>query len=453
MRILITNLYVANYSGSEIVVEMLADGLRRAGHNPMVLAAGLGPQSDRMRTRGHIVVDRVSALPDRPDLIHAQHTTAAISALAAFPDVPAVYACHSALFEVEAPRPHPQIRRWIAVDDLCRTRCLARGVPEDKLTLILNAVDLGRHFRRPPLPDRPRRALLLSKNIGHQAAIRAACAEHSIALDEMGSAYGRISDQLEHELPAYDIVFATARMALEAAATGCAVIVCDGRGFAGALTSERLAKWRRLNFGAGVLAHRTTADAVSDALADYDAADAALVTDRLREEASLGAWVDQHLTVYEAALSDPAPAASACQAATAQWIEDLVPSAADRGWSVIAREIFSVTAEPTTTALRDALADVEDRLRQQIADNSNRLEAKQELRDALASVEGRLQRQIADICERLEAKLDEISRASQKPTLLESFKGLWRRVVPHKVRAGIHGLRRRVLNAAAGRRA
>lgn len=131
LRVLITNLYVAHGSGSEAVVELLADGLRRAGHHPMLYAPTLGDQAIRMRRRGHLVVDRIDQLPSPPDVLHLQHATPAAMALAAFPGVPAVYACHSAFFEVEAPRPHPQIRRWIAVDDLCRDRCLSRGVPED----------------------------------------------------------------------------------------------------------------------------------------------------------------------------------------------------------------------------------------------------------------------------------------------------------------------------------
>jgi hypothetical protein len=126
-----------------------------------------------MRTRGHIIVDRAAGVPATPDIIHAQHTPVALAAMAAFPQTPAVFACHSASFEMEAPRPHPQITRWIAVDDLCRDRCLSRGVPADRLTVILNAVDLERFARRPALPAKPRRALLLTKNLGHAAAIRA----------------------------------------------------------------------------------------------------------------------------------------------------------------------------------------------------------------------------------------------------------------------------------------
>jgi hypothetical protein len=363
LRVLITNLYLANNSGSEVVVELLADGLRRAGHQPMVLAATLGPQAARMRERGHIIVDRVSAVPAAPDIIHAQHITAALGALAAFPETPAVFACHSANFEVEAPRPHPQIRRWIAVDDLCRDRCLSRGVPADRLTVILNAVDLERFARRSPLTERPRRALLLTKNAGHVEAIRAACASQGVELAELGPAFGRVSDQVERELPNYDLVFATARMALEAAAIGCAVVVCDGRGFAGLLTAKRLAEWRRLNFGAGLLARPTSQQRVTEAIAAYDADDAGLVTDRLRAEASLTECVAHHVAVYEAALADPKPSQHDVAAATASWIEELVPMSPGRSWAVIARELFVVEAETLTRAL----ADSEQRLAQEMA--------------------------------------------------------------------------------------
>jgi hypothetical protein len=363
MRILITNLFVATNSGTETVVEMLADGFRRAGHEPMVLAPTLGPQADLMRARGHVVVDRVAALPAKPDLIHAQHTPVALSALAAFPDVPAVFSCHNPLYEVEAPRPHPQIRRWIAMDDLTRKRCLSRGVPAEYLTVIPNAVDFRRFARRSPLPSRPGRALLLTKTHEHQATVRAVCLEQGLSLDELGPATARFSTQIEQELPDYDLVFATERMALEAAAVGCAVIICDGRGFAGLLTSEFLPAWRALNFGVGLLTMPTTPEALHAAIAGYDADDAAIVTDRLRAQASVDDSIAQHLAVYAAALAEPAPIdPRALAAATAAWIEDLVPGAATRDWHIVAREIFRIHAVPPA----EYLLAMEQRLREEI---------------------------------------------------------------------------------------
>jgi glycosyltransferase involved in cell wall biosynthesis len=406
MRILITNLFLANNSGTETVVELLADGLRRAGHAPMVLAPTLGPQADVMRARGHVVVDRIAALPGRPELIHAQHTPVALSAFAAFPDVPAVFSCHSQLFEVEAPRPHLQIRRWIAVDDLTRERCLSRGVAAEHLTVIPNAADVHRFVRRSPLPPRPRRALLLTKTHEHQASVRAVCLEQRLPLDELGPATGRFSTQIERELPEYDLVFATERMALEAAAVGCAVIVCDGRGFAGLLTSELLPSWRALNFGIGVLTTPTTPEALHAAINRYDADDAAGVTDRLRAEASVEDSVAQHLAVYAAALADPRPFDPAAHAAaTAAWIEDLVPNAATRDWHIVAREIFRIHAVPPL----EYLSAMEQRLREDITHQAGIT------RDTVTGL-----------------------------TVMDAFRVLWWRFVPRAVRLPIYRARRRV---------
>jgi glycosyltransferase involved in cell wall biosynthesis len=406
MRILITNLFMANYSGTETVVEMLADGLRHSGHSPMILAPTLGPQADAMRARGHVVVDRVAALPAMPDLIHAQHTPVALSAFAAFPDVPAVFSCHSPLFEVEAPRPHPQIRRWIAVDELCRERCLSRGVPAEHLTVIPNTVDLHRFARRPPLPSRPTRALLLTKNHEHQAAVRAVSLEHRLPLDELGPATGRFSTRIEQDLVNYDLVFATERMALEAAAVGCAVIVCDGRGFAGLLTSTDLPSWRRLNFGTGLFTAQTTPVTLRDAIARYDADDAAIVTDRLRAEASADTSIARHLAIYAAALADPGPRdAAARAAATAAWIEDLVPSAVTRDWQMVAREIFRVHAAPPP----EFMLAMEQRLREAIQQQGAAT------RDAVSGL-----------------------------TLLDAFRVLWWRFVPRTVREPMYRARGRL---------
>ena len=338
LRVLITNLFVANFSGSETVVELLADALRRAGHAPMIFAPTLGPQAERMQARGHVVVDRLTLLPQRPDVMHLQHITPALMALVAFPDVPAVFTCHSATIELEAPRLHPQIRRYVAVDDFCRALCVRRDIAEDRLSVILNAVDLRRFNARPPLPPKPKAALMLTKTFEQQNLVRSACAKAGLTLDELGPATKEMSDQLEKILPRYDIVFATARMALEAAAVGCAVVVADGRGFAGMLRTENLKAWRRLNFGAGLLTAPVTAAALDVAIAAYDAANAAAVCRRLRAEASADDYAAAYLQLYTQAIGEAVAQDSSQAAATAAWLEDLLPSAAPRAWLDIAAE-------------------------------------------------------------------------------------------------------------------
>jgi hypothetical protein len=320
------------------VVELLADALSRAGHVPMVFAPALGAQAKRMQAHGHIVVDRLALIPQCPDVMHLQHVTPALMALAAFPQVPAVFSCHSATFEIEAPRLHPQIRRFVAVDDLCRARCVKREIPEDRLSVILNAVDLARFPPRLPLPARPKTALMLTKTWEQQGLVRAACARAGLALDELGPATQEMSDQLEKVLPRYDIVFATARMALEAAAVGCAVVVVDGRGFGGILRSENLAAWRRLNFGAGLLTKPVTAAALDAAIVAYDATDVAEVCARLRAEASADDYAAAYLKLYAEAIGEGVVQDASHTAATVAWLEDLLPSAAPRAWLSVARE-------------------------------------------------------------------------------------------------------------------
>jgi glycosyltransferase involved in cell wall biosynthesis len=338
LRVLITNLFVANFSGSETVVELLADALRRAGHAPMIFAPTLGPQAERMQARGHIVVDRLALLPQRPDVMHLQHITPALMALVAFPDVPAVFTCHSATIELEAPRLHPQIRRYVAVDDFCRALCVKRDIPEDRLSVILNAVDLRRFSARPPLPPKPKAALMLTKTFEQQNLVRSACAKAGLTLDEVGPATGDMSDQLEKILPRYDIVFATARMALEAAAVGCAVVVADGRGFAGMLRTENLNAWRRLNFGVGLLTTPVTAAALDAAIAAYDASDAAEICRCLRTEASADDYAAAYLQLYAQAIGEAVPQDRSQAPASAAWLEDLLPSAAPRAWLDVAGE-------------------------------------------------------------------------------------------------------------------
>jgi hypothetical protein len=330
---------MAGFSGSEVAAELAADGLRRAGHEPVIYAPALGEQAERMRVRGHVVADRLSAIPFKPDVIHAQHSSPTLMAMTAFPDVPAVHVCHSARFAQEAPILHPQVRRFVAVDDLCRQRCLADGAPADRLSIVHNPVDLLRFVERPPLPDRPRKALLLTKTKDQRQAVAVACKARGIAFDELGSAVGNVAPNLEAILPQYDVVFATARMALEAAAVGCAVIVADGRGVRGMLTSEVWTEWRLQNLGARLLAEPVTSDALIKALDAYDPKDAAQVTRQVRADADLTDYVAAMTRLYHAAIEEGVTAsASELRAANAALLEDWLPTPTERPWRQMATE-------------------------------------------------------------------------------------------------------------------
>src|SRR5205085_9379000 len=94
--------------------------------------------------------------------------------------------------------------------------------------VLLQFVDLERCRPRPPLPAKPRRALILcnqTKENAYLEAARAACAGAGVSLDVYGLGVGRPCERPGELLAAYDIVFAKGRTALEALAVGASVVV------------------------------------------------------------------------------------------------------------------------------------------------------------------------------------------------------------------------------------
>nr|WP_255500706.1 glycosyltransferase family 4 protein [Caulobacter sp. 17J80-11] len=347
MDVLVTNLLLAERSGTEVVTEQLADGLRRAGHRAAVWVSKAGTQAEAMRDRGHVVVERLEHLPWRPDVIHGHHNVMTLTALAALPGVPAVYTCHDATAPFDAAPRHPRVRAWLAVDELCRDRLVADGVPAGTVQLMPNAVDEALHPARARLAARPTRALAVAKNAAHLGAVRAACRRTGVPLDELGPGVGDISEKLGERLAGYDLVFAAARSALEAAFVGCAVVVGDQRGLAGLLTTRVLPRWRAQNFGRAALAWPPDADGFARAIAAYDPADAAQVSARLRAEAGLAGQIRALETVYRLALAAP-PADPAEEArALGRFLEDHLPTCAiERPWRPLVEAVSAGRIEP-----------------------------------------------------------------------------------------------------------
>jgi hypothetical protein len=175
------------------------------------------------------------------------------------------------------------------------------GIPEESIDLLANAVDLARFQRRAPLPSSPRRALVVNNGAvetGHVAILRSACARRNIHLDILGELSGNATWNPENILPQYDLVFARARCALEAAAVGTAVILCDEHAMGGMVTTASLDAMRALNFGFRTLQTAVTEELVGAEIDRYDAADASAVSDRIRASAPIDALADQYIAIY-----------------------------------------------------------------------------------------------------------------------------------------------------------
>jgi hypothetical protein len=334
MRILITNNTLAHRSGTELYVRDLALALVRRGHFPVAYSTVLGEVAEELRRATVPVIDDLAALNEAPDLIHGQHHLETMTALLHFPDTPAIHVCHGWLPWEERPPLFPSIRRYVAVDDLCRERLLTTpGLPADRVEVLYNFVDTERFHRRGPLPERPQSALIFTNSaLGDPAleAIRAGCRRAGIErVDVAGMAAGNPVAAPEQVLGGYDVVFAKARCALEAMACGCAVVLSDRAGLGGYVSMHNVAELRRLNFGVRTLqAAPVTEAAVLRELGRYDAADAGRVTSFIRVQADLASAVQRWLAVYQAVLAEGPRrpvAASVELAAAADYLAGLAP--------------------------------------------------------------------------------------------------------------------------------
>jgi hypothetical protein len=304
LRILLTNYTIATRSGSELYLFDLATGLLARGHEPIVYAPLLGPLAADLRAATIPVVSDPGQISAPPDVIHGHHNHELMTALLHFPRVPAVRVCHG--WSDEPVQHFPRILRYVAVDDTVRARMISDwGVPPDRVRVILNFVDTERFRPRPALPPRPARALLFNNFAAqHLPVVRQACDRLGISLESAGADLGRVAEAPELLLPRYDLVFAKARCAIEAMASGAAVIVCDQAGMGPLVTSANVEDLRRVNFGVRALREPVTVASLVREISRYDADDAALVARHIRATAPLDLALDRWIETYEEVIAE-----------------------------------------------------------------------------------------------------------------------------------------------------
>lgn len=337
LRVLITNNTLGNRAGSELYVRDLALALLRRGHLPVAYSSQLGDVAEELRRATIPVIDDLNALNIPPDVIHGQHHLDATTAMLHFPRVPALYICHGWLPWEEVPPVLPAIGRYLAVDDLCLERLLTTpGIPPERCEVLYNFVDLQRFKQRPALPERPRSALIFSNYAAGQPsleAMRNACHRAGIVqVDVVGGGSGNAVKEPAQILGNYDLVFAKARAALEAMASGCAVVVADQVGLAGMVDSDNLAELRRLNFGVRSMQRLPLDEETLLAQINrYDSQDARRVSDWIRQDADMERVVDRWLQIYtqlieDSAEGDNAPSPQSQLQAGAAYLRWLAPT-------------------------------------------------------------------------------------------------------------------------------
>jgi len=359
LRVLLTNVWMDRAGGTESVIRDVALGLLRRGHRPTVYSPHLGEPARTVHHHGVAITDDLSTITEPPDVIHGQHFIPTAEALLHFPQTPAIQYCHAWQYAQEAPALFPQIHRYLAVDQAVHDRLVQmEGIAADRVELLFNAVDLTRIPQRAPLGAKPRRALAFTKFKAHVPYIQEACRRRGLEVDVLGAGGDRVIANPEQELVRYDLVFATARMALEALCAGCAVIVCDSRGLADFVTLDNFADLRRLNFGLRSLTRAVSVESLGQAIDRYDAGVAAQVAFTARRDASLGPMLERLEVIYRNAIAAPRPSADEVRAATLGFLKVALPRTRNDGrWPWMQeRDVMAARIEELEQALAAARA-------------------------------------------------------------------------------------------------
>ncbi|HET7434796.1 MAG TPA: glycosyltransferase [Thermoanaerobaculia bacterium] len=308
MRVLITANSLTDIGGVQTYVRDLARWLLEREHTPVVYSPHLGAAARQIERLTVPVTDDLGTIAVAPDVIHGNQTLETLTALLHFGGVPAIFVTHGWRGSIALAPRFPRVRRYIAVDHTCADRLLLReGIPADRVTVLLNAVDTTRFAQRAALPAKPRRAIVFGNNaheLSFVPAIEEACRREGIAVDVIGSLSNASTETPEHLLGQYDLAFAKSKCAIEAMATGLAVILCDTGGLGGLVTSANVEPLRRYNFGIRTLRGEITADAIRAELARYDAADALKVSDTIRRVASDETLHASLLAIYQEVIAE-----------------------------------------------------------------------------------------------------------------------------------------------------
>ncbi len=306
MKILFTNNVLNFAAGTQVIVRDLAIALQKRGMEVAVFTLHAGPFAEEIRKHGITVSEHLSEIPFVPDIIHAHHYRPALEAMEFFSDTPAISFIHDRLAPIDIPPRHRRIMQYLASDYNVYDRIVKdAAIPAQYVSVLLNWVDTSRFPVRDTWNEHPQRALVFSNYASEDnffAAIRKACEKTGIPLDVIGKQMGNPVSEPGPLLCKYDIVFAKAKAAMEALATGAVVIACDKFGLGEMVTTQNYAHYRQFNFGMKILNRPVKPSIVMEEIRKYNTEKSKMLAEAIRRDADFERYVDTLTDYYSEAI-------------------------------------------------------------------------------------------------------------------------------------------------------
>jgi hypothetical protein len=308
MNILITNVFISEYTGTETYVKELAIELMNRGHSVEVFTLFMGKLAQELIEKGINVASNLKELKLTPDIIHAHHNITTLKVLKVFKFTPVIYFIHDRTTIFDYPFRHKNILKYVAVDYNCKERYyIENDFKEDEIEVVFNWANTDRFRLKELINPQPKRALVFSNYLNENNIypdIRAACVELGIELDIIGSSSGNPCLKPEEILQKYDLVFAKAKAAIEAMATGASVIVCDYRGLGGMVTILNMEHFRKFNFGMKLMTNAPTKDHLIAEIKKYNSSEIIKVSEYIIKESDFLSVVTRLEIIYSELIID-----------------------------------------------------------------------------------------------------------------------------------------------------
>lgn len=321
MRILYTNNTLSQPAGTELAVRDLCLEMRRRGHEVAAFSMQHGRVAEMLREAEITLAARLDEVPFVPDVIHGHHEWETSLAALRWPECPVISFCRGLEGWQEAPCLAPNVSRWVAVDEPCRGRLLRTpGVQPTRVELILNGINLERFRGGVDLELRGERAMILSNYAtadNFAAVVVEGCRKAGVICEVVGAGVGRAVADPERLMAQQAVVFAKGKVALEALACGCAVIVCDERGLGPLVTPANFEGLRRESFGFPCMTDPVTEEGVMSRLAQRKPHEIERVCEMTREVAGSARMFDDLEKLYETAKTEKIEVSGAVVAAFA----------------------------------------------------------------------------------------------------------------------------------------
>lgn len=237
MKVLLA-LNALGIGGTETYAFTVGEHLDRLAHEPVVYSPEPGRGVEVAQERGLTVIGP-GELGDEYDAALVQDAAVAYEIAEKCPRARSVFVCHSESFDPQSPPQLPgTVDLWVALNERVERRLRGFG-SEVEIVRLRQPIDTERFLAGGPLPERPRRALLLSNNLVADRAemLEAACREAGVELVRAGGA-GRQTTDPREALAAADIVIGYGRAVLEAMACARAAFVYDWSGGEGWVTAD-----------------------------------------------------------------------------------------------------------------------------------------------------------------------------------------------------------------------